>query len=143
MTPDFEAERTSLMRISREWAQTAASGDVERMMSYWADDAVVMAPDQPAIVGKAAIREFVNASVAIPGFSISWEPESATVSAAADIGYIIERNRVTVPSADGQLETHYGKAVTVWRKNAAGQWKCVIDTWNNSPDKAALFEERP
>jgi ketosteroid isomerase-like protein len=27
--------------------------------------------------------------------------------------------------------------VTVWRKNADGAWKCVVDIWNNAPDSSA------
>ncbi len=44
MTPDLDVERAELMRISREWAQTAARGDLERTLSYWADDAILLAP---------------------------------------------------------------------------------------------------
>jgi ketosteroid isomerase-like protein len=34
---------------------------------------------------------------------------------------------------EGKLVTVYGKVVTIWRKEAAGDWKCVIDIWNESP----------
>jgi ketosteroid isomerase-like protein len=132
MRRDLEADRADLMRTSREWAQAAASGDLERIVSYWADDAVILAPDRPAIVGKAAIRDFVRASQAIPGFSVTWEPEQASVSREADLGYLVERNRFTVPDGQGALQTQNGKAVTVWRKDVTGAWKCVLDTWNNS-----------
>ena len=51
---------------------------------------------------------------------------------------MIERNRVTLRDADGVIREHLGKAVTVWRKNAAGEWRCVIDTWNENPTERAL-----
>ena len=78
--PDLDEERRALMATSREWAQAAASGDLERIVSYWADDAIVLPPDQPAVVGKEAIREYVREGLAIPGFRITWEPEFAAVS---------------------------------------------------------------
>lgn len=134
---DSEAARAALMQTSREWAQAAATDDIERIVSYWADDAIVMAPDQPAIVGKAAIREFVTASQQIPGFSISWEPQSATIADSGDLGYLVERNRTTFTDATGALQTQEGKTVTVWRKDASGAWKCVIDIWNNNPEGVA------
>jgi len=129
---------SDLMQVSRDWAAAAASGDVERVLAYWADDAVVLAPDRPAIVGKEAIRRFLQESMAIPGFSITWQPERAAVSAGGDLGYMVERNRVTFADSTGALSTHYGKAVTIWKKNAAGEWKCVVDTWNANPTEHVL-----
>jgi len=136
--PDRQAEQQALMQTSREWAKAAASGDAERTVPYWADDAVVLAPDQPAMVGKAAIRDFINQTRTIPQFSITWEPEQATVAASGDFGYLVEHNRVTFADSTGALHTQYGKAVTVWRKDASGAWKCVIDTWNNNPTERVL-----
>ena len=125
--------KASLMQTSRAWAEAAAGTDIEKTLAYWADDAVVLAPDQPPIVGKAAIREFVIGMSKIPQFSITWEPESATISASGELGYLLERNRVTFADSTGTLRTELGKAVTIWRRDANGDWKCVVDTWNASP----------
>ena len=45
--------------------------------------------------------------------------------------------------ASGELNTQYGKAVTVWRKQVDGAWKCVIDTWNCSPVERVLSAAGP
>ena len=126
-------DAAALMQTSRDWAKAVAGGDVDVILSYWADDAVVMAPDQPAVDGKAALRAFVLGMEKIPGFSITWEPERAVISASGDLGYLIERNRVTLTGPDGAAITQFGKAVTIWRKDASGAWKCVVDAWNNNP----------
>ena len=131
--PDLQAEQAALMQVSRDWAQAAATGNAERIASYWADDAVVMPPNQPAIVGKAAIREFVRTSLAIPGFSVTWEPEQASIAGSGDVGYLVERNQFTLKDANGTLLTLRGKAATIWRKDANGAWKCVVDIWNDNP----------
>jgi ketosteroid isomerase-like protein len=130
---NLESERAALMQTSRDWARTAASGDLERTLSFWSDDAIVMPPGQPAVVGKAAIREFLLQAAAIPGFSISWEPEQATVANDADLGFMVERNRITMADPAGGVREQLGKAVTVWRKDPTGAWKCVVDTWNENP----------
>ncbi len=134
--PDLQAEQAALMQTSRDWAQAAASGDIDRTVSYWADDAIVMPSDESAVVGKAAIREFVRASFATPGFSVTWEPEQASIANDGDLGYLIERSRFTVNGADGALLTLQGKSVTIWRKNSTGAWKCVVDIWNDNPPPA-------
>ncbi len=124
---------STLMKTSREWAKAAGSRDIERILSYWADDAIVLEPDQHALFGKAAIRGMVEASMKIPKFSVTWGPETGVISKDGTMGYLIEHNRITVADSTGKVHTQFGKAVTIWRKDANGAWKCVVDTWNGSP----------
>jgi uncharacterized protein (TIGR02246 family) len=126
-------ERERLMATSREWAAATATGDLERALAYWTDDAIVLPPDQPAVVCKAAIRAFVQHAASLPGFSITWQPELAVVSVSGDMAYMIERNQTTFTDPTGALQTQFGKAVTIWRKQPDGVWRCVVDTWNNNP----------
>ena len=128
-----EKEREALLRTDRAWAAAAASGDLETIVSYWADDAVVLPPDRPAVVGKQAIRKFVAESLALPGFNITWLAAQAVVAASGDMGYTIGSNRVTVPGTDGSPVAITGKAVTVWRREPSGAWRCVLDIWNADP----------
>mgnify|MGYP003575506749 CR=1 FL=1 len=135
---DVDTEREALMATSREWARAAATGDIEATLSFWADDAIVMAPGQQTIIGKDAIRDFLQRSSQVPGFSITWEPEYASLASALDVGYMVERNRITFIDATGTLQTQFGKAVTVWRRTQNRDWKCVVDTWNDNPSERAL-----
>ena len=128
-----EAESDALMQTSREWASAASTGDVELIVSYWDDDAVVLPPDQRAVAGKKAIKEYVLQSMALPGFSITWEPEQATIAANGEFGYLLEKNTVTLKDPSGSSRTQVGKGVTIWKKDSSGKWKCVIDIWNSSP----------
>ncbi len=138
-TPAADAGE-ELMQVSRNWAAAAATGNLDSIVSYWADDAVVIPPGQPQVVGKAAIREYVQAGASIPGFSITWAPEQVSISSAGDLGYLIEQNTVTYADSTGTIHTEHGRAVTIWRKDASGAWKCVVDTWNRGPDAAAASE---
>lgn len=133
---DHAAEREALMRTSREWSQTVERGEFDKALDYWADDAVIMAPGQPPIRGKEAIRAFVRGASQIPGFRIRWEPLEAHVSEAGDMAYLIERNEISTASADGQ-STEHNKVVTIWRKQPDGSWKNVVDMWNGQPAPAA------
>lgn len=139
--PDLEAERTAVMQASRDWAKVAATGDLERILSFWSDDAIVLPPDQPAVVGKDALRAMVAEMSAIPGFSITWEPERAWIAASGDVAYLVERSRITLPDSTGAARSMFAKGVTVWRKDTTGAWKCVVDTWNGNPTEQALPSE--
>jgi len=131
---DLETERAEILRIDKEWASVAAEGrDLERIVSFWADDAIVFPPRAPAVVGKDAIRQYVAGSLEIPGFSVGWESTQVTVSRSGDFAYAIGKNHFTFNDTEGNPITSYGKSVTVWRKDADGNWKCVIDIWNEEP----------
>lgn len=135
-TADREAERAVLAKLDEEWAEAVRAGDLERALSFWADDAVVLAPGAPPFKGKAAIRNFVEKSFQIPGFSITWGTDRFTVALAGDMAYGIGANETTYEDPNGQLVTVPGKSATVWRKDPTG-WKCVLDVWNDAPVTAA------
>lgn len=131
---DQEAERLALMDLSREWSALIASGDdLQAGINFWADDAVMLPPDLPILDGKDAIREYIEGAAAIPGFKISWDPQSAHISESGDMAYMIERNVIEVDGPDGDKIVTHGKVVTVWRKGDDGEWKNVVDMWNSAP----------
>lgn len=127
---DSKAEGEKLMQISREWSRSAATDSVEKTLSYWADDAVVMSPGQPPLKGKKAIREMVEGTAKIPGFKISWEPLSVSIAKSGDMAYMIEQNQITVNDSLGKPVTEFNKGVTIWRKETDGSWKNIVDIWN-------------
>ena len=130
---DTKAEGEKLMQVSRDWSKAAAGDSIDKVLSDWADDAIVMSPGQPPIKGKDAIRKMVEESSKIPGFKISWEPLSVAVASSGDMAYMIEQNQITVSDSTGKPITEYNKAVTIWRKEVDGSWKNIVDTWNSEP----------
>jgi ketosteroid isomerase-like protein len=127
-------DRTALRACDEAWAALAREGaDVDRIVSFWSDDARLYPPGAPLLEGKQAIREFVAASLDTPGFSVSWEPVDVVVAPGESLGYTTGRNRFTVPDATGRIVTVEGRYVTVWRKDGDGAWKCVVEIWNDAP----------
>jgi ketosteroid isomerase-like protein len=125
---DVARETASLLAADRAWSQAPADAkNIDSVTSYWTDDARVVMAGQTTVHGRTALREMVKGSMAIPGFKISWTPDSASVSSSGDLGYTFGRNSVTVPDAKGKLMTTAGRYLTVWRKGADGRWRCVMD----------------
>ncbi|MBA2562038.1 MAG: nuclear transport factor 2 family protein [Chitinophagaceae bacterium] len=127
---DTKAEGEKLMQISREWSRSAATDSIEKTLSYWADDAVIMSHGQPTLKGKKAIREMIEGTSKIPGFKISWEPLSVSVSKSGDMAYMIEHNQITMNDTLGKPVTEFNNVVTVWRKEADGYWKNVVESFS-------------
>ena len=129
-----EDEKDRLLQRDAEWARLASEGkDVERILAYWTDDAVVLPPGLPAVVGKAALRENVSASLRIPGFRITWASTDVRFSPDGNLAYMFGQNAVTVNGADGEPGTATGRAVTIWRRDPDGIWRCAVDIWNAEP----------
>ena len=128
---DTKAEGENLMELSREWSKSIAANDIEKTLSYWAENATVMSPGQPPIKGKKAIKEMIEGTSKIPGFKISWEPLTVQVSKSGDMAYMIEQNQINFLDSTGKQVTELNKVVTVWRKEPDGSWKNVVDMWNS------------
>jgi len=132
---DRKAEGEKVIQASKEWSQVASSADVEKTISYWADDALVISAGQPPLKGKQAIRQMVEESFKIPGFRISWQPQSVEVSESGDMAYLIENAQISYKDSTGKATTLYNKAVSVWRKQPDGSWKNVVDISTPDPSQ--------
>lgn len=135
---DATAESAKLMQRDAEWSNLATAGkDIEKILSYWTDDAVVMEPGQPAVEGKQAIRAYVTQSINTPGFKIHWVSQKPTFSPDGNMAYMRGTDEMTVPGPKGALMTLHLQGYSVWRKDADGQWRCVVDIANEAPGVAA------
>ena len=131
---DLEDEKTLLLQRDAEWARISAEGrDIDRILSYWTGDAVVIPPGQPPVVGQAALREYVRSSLAVPGFRITWISTDVRISPDGNLAYMLGENSVTLDDADGRPVTIQGRGVTVWRRDPDNLWRCAVDIWNAGP----------
>ena len=117
-----------LLAIDRDWARVASTRrNADSIAAYWTEDARVVLPGQRVLSGRAAIRGMVAGTLKIPGFRVSWTPESALVSRSGDLAYTYGTNVFTAPDSTGKLVTTRGRYLTIWRKDADGRWRCVQD----------------
>lgn len=124
---DTKVEGEKLMQVSREWSKIAATRNVDKTLSYWADDATVISAGQPTLKGKKEIRQMVEGSFKDPSFQIGWEPQSAEISKSGDLGYMIEDDNLTVNDSTGKPVTQHYRSITIWKKQTDGTWKNVVD----------------
>jgi len=134
---DSVAEAQKLLRRDAEWADLANAGkDVEKIVSYWSDDAVLIFPGQPVLEGKAAIRAYVAASLNTPGFKIHWVSQNPVFSSDGKFAYMRGTNELTLPGPNGKPITLHLRGISVWRFDTDGQWRCVVDISNEEPPPA-------
>lgn len=136
---DVASETAVLLKRDAEFAAAASGGrDVEDIISYWSADAVVAPPGQPPVVGRDALRAYVQESLQIPGFTITWEATAdPQFSDDLSMAYMWARNRVSFDGPEGDRVVVHGRAMTVWRREDDGEWRCSVDIWNDEPGPAA------
>jgi ketosteroid isomerase-like protein len=131
---DPSVESLKLLRRDAEWAQASSEGkDLEKILSYWSDDAQVIEPGQPIYKGKAAIRKFVSDSMKIPGFNIHWVSRDPAFSPDGKMAYLPGLSEMTVPDAKGGLVTLHMQGLSIWRLDPDGEWRCVMDIATEAP----------
>ena len=133
--PTTEAEQ--LLHRDAEWADLATAGkDIEKIVSYWSDDAVLIFPGQPVLEGKAAIRAYVTASLNTPGFKIHWVSQKPVFSPDGKFAYMRGTDELTLPGSNGTSTTLHLRGISLWRVDPDSQWRCVVDISNEEPPPA-------
>src|SRR5437763_5571929 len=127
---DSKAEGEKLLARDAEWADLATAGkDVEKVVSYWSDDAVLIFPGQPVFEGKAAIRAYVAASFNTPGFKIHWVSQKPVFLPDGKFAYMRGTDELTLPGPDGCSITLHLRGISVLRLYLDKQWLCGIELY--------------
>jgi ketosteroid isomerase-like protein len=67
--------------------------------------------------------------------TLTWTPTEAEVSQGGDMGYTWGRYEYRDRPASGKMTVETGTYVTIWRRQADGSWKVVLD--GGEPDPKA------
>lgn len=134
--PDTRAaDEAALREADANWSKVTGAKDVAGFASFFADDGMLLPPNQEAVSGMEAIQKWGQAMVETPGFAVSWQPTKAEAARSGDQGYTVGTYEMTVNDAKGKPVTDKGKYLTVWKKQADGSWKVAVDAFN--PDTPA------
>jgi|SRR5215510_13152510 len=120
--PDEKAVRDA----DEQWSKVAAAKDLDKTVSFYAEGAVVLPSNQPAVTTKDAIRNLWK------GFldsltDISWKTTRVEMAKSGDMGYLIGTYEMTMK--DGTKDK--GKYCEVWKKQADGKWKVTTDMFSS------------
>jgi uncharacterized protein (TIGR02246 family) len=126
-----EPDVKSIRELEDKAREAAKAKDLDRYVSFYAEDAVLLWPGAPMVTGRAAIREFMRVFLSMPDFSLSFETAQVKVSRTGDFAYTCGTNKVTLVDPNGRKMKDSGKYLTVYRKQSDGTWKVVADMGNS------------
>jgi ketosteroid isomerase-like protein len=125
---DIEAEKKILTRIGDKMTVDHTS-NIDDIMKYVADEAVLIPPNSSIIDGAKAIREAVKEMIKTKVISMSGGDYRLEVSKSGDLAYDIGQFRIVNQGPEGPIKEE-GYFVTLYKK-IDGQWKFMGQIWNN------------
>jgi uncharacterized protein (TIGR02246 family) len=139
---DMKIEQ-ALRDLDAQWSAAAAAKDVDKTVSFYSDDAIVMPPNASAATTKEAIRKVWQDLLTTPGLGISWKTTKVEVAKSGDLACVSGTYEVTMNDPSAKPVSDHGKYVEVWEKQADGKWKCGTDIWNSDlPASATAAPEK-
>jgi uncharacterized protein (TIGR02246 family) len=123
---DQAAAVESIRGIEASWVKDIASRDVDKWVSYYAEDGTILLPNSPPVTGRDNIRASLKGRLADPNFSLTFRP--GKIEASGNLAYVqgAYASTRTDPQTMEAIQDQ-GKYVTVYRKEADGRWKAVQD----------------
>jgi uncharacterized protein (TIGR02246 family) len=130
------AVEKALRDLDDQWSAAAEAKDIDKVVSFYSDDAVVMPPNASAATTKDAIRKIWKDL--LTDATITWKTKEVEVAQSGDLAFSSGTYEVTLNDPTGTPVKDRGKYLEVWKKQADGMWKCVADIWNSDLSAAPV-----
>jgi len=125
------AAEAEVRKADAEWAAAARTANVDAWMAFYAADAIVMPPNLPLANDRERIRRTVTDLLTLPHVSLSWSAIKVELAGSGDLAYLIGAYDLRFDDPRGAPVSDRGKLLEVWKKQADGSWKCIVDAWNS------------
>lgn len=127
--PDLAAIETTIRNLDKVWSDAATAKDLDKTVSFYADDANFLMAGLPLATGKDNVRKAWSALLSGPSLvSLSFAPTSVHVNDDGDMAYEIGTYELVTKDQKGKQGTEKGKFAVVWKKQADGAWKVEVDS---------------
>ena len=119
------ADEKTVRDLDAAWSKAAAAKDLDKTVSFYSEDAVVLPPNQAAATTKDGIRALWKDLIG-GVTSVSWTATRVEMAKSGDMACLSGTYELTMN--DGTKDR--GKYCEVWEKKG-GTWKCGTDIWNS------------
>lgn len=127
--PVMAREGGDIRALRRMWVEAFNHRDVDRAVSFYAEDAVELPLNgAPAVNGMKAIRELFE-SMTSAGFS-ELKVQQTQVGYTEPLAVELATYTMKPPNGKGRSTAEQGRLVATWRRAANGQFKITISVWS-------------
>ena len=132
---DVAADKTKLQTDAVAWFDRFAAADSMGLDSLYAEDALVMPPNAPALTGRPAIKTYLGTMISqAKAAGLSVKPGQVTGSdVSGDLGWI--SGTYTIQDSSG-ASVDSGSYLSIHHRTN-GSWLYIRDIWNSDHPAAA------
>ncbi len=123
---NYEKEKLVLLDADRAFSRMSEEkGMKTAFLDYIDSNGVLLRPGYLPIAGADAV-DFLS-QLPENEYTMKWEPVGGDVAKSGEMGFTYGTFKITPKAQDTVV---YGTYVTVWKKQADGSWKMVLDSGN-------------
>lgn len=138
---DLVKARQELLSADSAFSAMSADKGMAVAFLYYADSNVVeLNEGEPATLGLSALANRFRLADNSK-FLITWKTLKCEVAESGDFGYTFGDWRIDQALPSGGDTVLYGNYVSIWKKQADGNWKYVLDGGTSTPGPTVLSEE--
>jgi len=127
----ISADTDAIAHQAHEAYVTAINtNNLDSLLAMLTEDVVYLAPHEPVLVGKDAVRPWAEAY--LKAYTIHWEKASLEFVVSGD--WAFERYSYTstdTPQGGGAVVHDIGKGINIYHHDADGKWRVARDAWSS------------
>jgi len=112
----------AIRKLAMDWSAGWDSGNVDALLSLFAEEPVLMPLDLPIVIGKSAIRSLYRSL--FKEYIIRGKGKVVEADASGNLRYIWNSySLTTTPKTNGVPTTSKGKSLFIVRRQSDSSWK--------------------
>jgi len=127
------ADMVAIEKLHHADVEATLSGDPKGLADLFAEDAILLIPGAPAVVGKSAIlRKYADEKAAHPSSKVLVY-KSEIKGLEVEDGWAFEWTQFDASSQDSassEVKSFRGKSLRVLKRDPGGSWKFARVMWN-------------
>ncbi len=133
---ETEAVVETIEDLEAQYAFAIDLGDLEAILAIYSEDGAHMVPNQPAVVGKSAIRTLWEERFEQNDYQTTTQVEGVKVAGDLAVSRMTMSGKVT-PKDGSEPNAIDLKGITLYQRQSDGSWKRVWSTYNSNTPPAA------
>jgi ketosteroid isomerase-like protein len=121
----------AVLAADAAWLKVYAAKDLDKSVAFFDEQGSMLPPNAPIATGKDALTKLIGAAFAIPDYQLSWHANKVGVARSGELGYTSGTYDLSFKDASGKTISDKGKCLTVWKKEADGSWKVLLDMFSS------------
>jgi len=122
--PNEEDVEIVICRLSEEWTGLWNSGQLEKVVDLYTQDALYLPAHANPVHGRKNILEFLRGPQRRGATDFTLRIDF--IQRAGNLAYDVGHYSIQMPQEDGSKKLDQGRYLVVWQRQETGEWRMVV-----------------